>query len=143
MRFLTAAELVMPIIEASRAGTLEQALKDIEKADVVIVDELGYAPLDIKGAKLLFQVMNGCYGKRSMVVATNIEFSKRGTVFADDKLASARSTASCTMAGRWSSTARASAWTRRSCWGNHRKSGRRRGDAGSVEILMQIMSTGY
>ena len=46
-------------------------------------------PLDIEGARFLFQVMNSCYEKRSMVVTTNIEFSKGGTVLADDKLASA------------------------------------------------------
>ena len=89
VRFFTAAELVTALAKADHMGTLEQSLKDIEKADVVIIDELGYVPLDIEGARLLFQVMNGCYGKRSVIVPANIEFGKRGTVFVDDKLASA------------------------------------------------------
>lgn len=89
VRFFTAAELVMALVKANHMGTLEQSLKDIEKADVVIIDGLGYVPLDIGGARLLFQVMNGCYEKRSVIVTTNIELGKWGTAFADDKLASA------------------------------------------------------
>ena len=54
-----------------------------------VVDELGYVPLDQEGARLLFQVMSDCYEKRSLVITTNIEFSKWGVVFGDDKLASA------------------------------------------------------
>lgn len=38
---------------------------------------------------LLFQVMSNCYERQSMVLTTNIEFGKWGTVLADDKLASA------------------------------------------------------
>lgn len=42
-----------------------------------------------ESARLLFQVMSECYEKRSLVITTNIEFSKWGVVFGDDKLASA------------------------------------------------------
>ena len=90
VRFFTAAELVMALVKANRMGTLEQSLKDIEKADVVIIDELGYVPLDIEGARLLFQVMNGCYEKRGAIVTTNIESSKRGAVFGDRKFSRPR-----------------------------------------------------
>ena len=53
------------------------------------MDEFGYVPLDIEGARLLFQVISDCYEKRSLVITTNIEFSKWGAVFGDDKLAAA------------------------------------------------------
>lgn len=43
----------------------------------------------MKGGRLLFQAMSDCYEKRSMVITTNIEFSKWGVVFGDDKLAAA------------------------------------------------------
>lgn len=46
-------------------------------------------PLDVEGARLLFQVVADCYERRSPVITTNIEFSKWGTVLADDKLAAA------------------------------------------------------
>ena len=54
-----------------------------------MLDEFGYVPIDIEGARLLFQVMSSCYEKRSMVITTNIEFAKWGVVLGDDKLASA------------------------------------------------------
>ena len=56
---------------------------------VPVIDELGYVPIDIEGARLLFQAMSDTREKRTMVIATDIEFSKRGTVFGDDKVASA------------------------------------------------------
>ena len=89
VRFFTAAELVLALVKANREQSLEALMKDIAKAEVLIVDELGYVPLDIEGARLLFQVMSDCYEKRSLVITTNIEFSKWGTVFGDDKLAAA------------------------------------------------------
>lgn len=55
----------------------------------MILDELGYVPLDIEGACLLFQVITDCYEKRNLIITTNIEFGKWGTVFGDDKLAAA------------------------------------------------------
>jgi len=88
-RFSTAAELVMALTRASREHRLETLLTDLSRADLLIVDELGYVPLDVEGARLLFQAMSGCYERRSLVVTTNIEFSRWGTVFGDDKLAAA------------------------------------------------------
>ena len=89
VRFFTAAELVLMLTKANREHCLEGLLKDIAKARLIIIDELGYVPLDQEGARLLFQAMSDCYEKRSLVITTNIEFSKWGVVFGDDKLASA------------------------------------------------------
>lgn len=89
VRFFTAAELVLALSKAYRNNNLETLLKDIAKAELLIIDELGYVPLDQEGARLLFQVMSDCYEKRSIVITTNIEFSKWGVVFGDDKMAQA------------------------------------------------------
>lgn len=89
VRFFTVAELVLMLTKANREHCLEGLLKDIAKARLIIIDELGYVPLDQEGARLLFQAMSDCYEKRSLVITTNIEFSKWGVVFGDDKLASA------------------------------------------------------
>ena len=62
---------------------------EIARCDLVVLDEFGYVPIDVEGARLLFQVMSSCYEKRSMVITTNIEFAKWGVVLGDDKLASA------------------------------------------------------
>ena len=71
--------------KAKRDGNLDNLLKDISKADLLILDEFG----DIDGARLLYQVIASSYERRSIIFTTNIEFSKWGTVFADDKLAAA------------------------------------------------------
>lgn len=89
VRFFTAADLVVALVKASREGGLEAFLKDMRKSDLLIIDELGYVPIDMEGARLMFQVMSDCYERRSLIITTNIEFSKWGVVFGDDKLASA------------------------------------------------------
>ena len=62
---------------------------DFGRADLIILDEFGYVPFDIDGARLLYQIIAGSYERRSIVSATNIESGKWGTIFADDKLAAA------------------------------------------------------
>ena len=89
VRFFTTAQLVMMLVKANHDHVLEPMLKEVGKSHLIILDEFGYVPLDIEGARLLFQVMSDCYEKRSVIVTTNIEFSKWGTVFGDDKLAAA------------------------------------------------------
>ena len=89
VRFYTTAELAMALGRANREHALEACMRDISKNDLIILDEFGYVPLDIESAQLLFQVMSDCYEKRSLVITTNIEFSKWGTVLGDDKMAGA------------------------------------------------------
>ncbi len=89
VRFFTVAQLVMHLADSKERGRLRRDLDDILTADLLILDELGYVPLDIEGARLLFQVMSVPEGRQSMIITTNIEFSKWGTVFGDDKMASA------------------------------------------------------
>lgn len=89
VRFHSTARLVMQLERASSEGKLDRALKDATNADLVILDEFGYVPIDVAGARMLFQVVSDCYERRSLVITTNIEFSKWGTVLGDDKLAAA------------------------------------------------------
>ena len=85
----TAAELALSLAKAKREHRLEAMMKDIERNDLVILDEFGYVPIDVESARLLFQVVSACYERRSMIFTTNIEFSKWGTILGDDKLAAA------------------------------------------------------
>ena len=89
VRFFGTADLVMQLKKVQEEGMLSNFMKDISRSELIILDELGYVPLDIEGARLLFQVMSSCYETRSLVITTNIEFGKWGTIFADDKLAAA------------------------------------------------------
>lgn len=89
VRFYQTAQLVLTLGKAKREGTLDKVLQDVQKAQIVILDEFGYVPFDVDGARLLYQVITQCYEVRSVIFTTNIEFSRWGTVFADDKLAAA------------------------------------------------------
>ena len=89
VRYHEVAHLVMQLERAQANGGLEAALRDAANADLVILDEFGYVPIDAAGARLLFQVVSDCYETRSLIITTNIEFSKWGAVLADEKLASA------------------------------------------------------
>lgn len=89
VRFFGVAQLVMHLTSAKGKGQLKRELDDLASADLLILDELGYVPLDMEGARMLFQVMSAASESKSMIVTTNIEFSKWGTVFGDDKMASA------------------------------------------------------
>lgn len=89
VRFRQTAELVLQLGKAKHDGTLDSLLRDLARADLIILDEFGYAPVRLDGARLLYQIIAGSYERRSIIFTTNIEFSKWGTIFADDKLAAA------------------------------------------------------
>jgi DNA replication protein DnaC len=55
VRFYTAADLVYVLSAAHRSNTLEKLYLQIERAELVILDEFGYIPFDAEGARLLFQ----------------------------------------------------------------------------------------
>lgn len=56
---------------------------------MLVVDELGFLPLDADGARLPFQVVSEAYERQSVVITTNLEFSRWGQVFGDDQMAAA------------------------------------------------------
>jgi DNA replication protein DnaC len=88
-RFFTAAELVVRLSEAFAAGTLEKLLKSLLRAELLIIDEWGYVPVDRQGAQLLFRIISDSYERRSLIITTNLEFSKWGSIFTDDQMAAA------------------------------------------------------
>jgi DNA replication protein DnaC len=88
-RFFTAAELVVRLSEAFAAGTLEKLLRGLLRAELLIIDEWGYVPVDRQGAQLLFRIISDSYERRSLIITTNLEFSKWGSIFTDDQMAAA------------------------------------------------------
>lgn len=89
VRFFKTAALVNELTDAKSSGTLMKLLKRISKLDLLICDEWGYLPFDAEGSQLLFQVIADCYEKRSLIITTNIEFSKWNGIFYDDQLTAA------------------------------------------------------
>lgn len=89
VRFYKTAALVNELVAAKTKGLLVQFLKKLSKLDLLICDEWGYIPFDAEGSQLLFQVIADCYEKRSLIITTNIEFSKWNGIFYDDQLTAA------------------------------------------------------
>ncbi len=89
VRFYKTATLVNELVVAKANGLLVQLLKKLSKLDLLICDEWGYIPFDAEGSQLLFQVIADCYEKRSLIITTNIEFSKWNGIFYDDQLTAA------------------------------------------------------
>jgi DNA replication protein DnaC len=73
--FFTAAELVNILMEAQSHLQLSRIQKKLRKANLVIVDELGYLPLTKEGAELLFQFFADRYEKGSTIISSNLEFA--------------------------------------------------------------------
>jgi DNA replication protein DnaC len=88
-RFFTAAQLVVRLSEAFASGVLEKVISSILKAQLLIIDEWGYVPIDKQGAQLLFRIISDSYERRSLIITTNMEFSKWGSIFTDDQMAAA------------------------------------------------------
>jgi len=89
VRFFRTAALVNRLSEAQKKSELNAFMKTLMKADLVICDEWGYVPLDRDGSKLLFQVISECYEQRSVIITTNLEFSKWVHIFYDEQMTSA------------------------------------------------------
>ncbi|WP_174843217.1 IS21-like element helper ATPase IstB [Cryobacterium glaciale] len=88
-RFFTTSSLVMQLRRAQDEGRLDRELASIAKNRLLAIDEFGYLPIDTEGARLLFQVIADGYEKQSLIITTNHEFSRWGTVFGDDNMAAA------------------------------------------------------
>jgi DNA replication protein DnaC len=89
VRFHTVTELVMKLSDAHRNGTLERLIRDLKQLDLLILDEWGYVPVDREGSQLLFRVIADSYESKSLILTTNLEFSKWGGIFTDEQMAAA------------------------------------------------------
>lgn len=89
VRFFTAAGLVMRLLRANTEGEFDREPQAIGKARLLIIDELGYVPIDEEGSRLLFQVITNAYEMQSIVYTTNIESGGWGRVFGDPNMAAA------------------------------------------------------
>lgn len=87
--FISCHDLIMQLNKAHAENRLEAKLKHFAKYKLLIIDEIGYLPIDKQGANLLFQFINKRYEKNSTIITINQPFSKWGEVFSDITLANA------------------------------------------------------
>jgi DNA replication protein DnaC len=89
VRFVTAAGLVTQLEEAQQQHRLERVLGQLDRVDLLVIDELGYLSFSRAGAELLFQVFADRYERRSVLVTSNLAFSEWGGVFQGDRMTAA------------------------------------------------------
>ena len=71
----TAASLANLLLERNNKGTLNAFLGTLRKAELLVIDEIGFVPLHKDAAELLFQVISDCYERKSLIITSNLEFS--------------------------------------------------------------------
>ena len=87
--FTSAIALVTALTKAHHSGRLEERLIHFTKPKLLIVDELGYLPLEANAAHLFFQLVSRRYERGSMLITSNRAVSEWGTVFGDAVVATA------------------------------------------------------
>lgn len=87
--FTTLDDMVRQLKTAEAAGRLTTKLRSYLRPGVLVVDEVGYQPLERAEANLVFQVISKRYEKGSIILTSNKTFSEWGQVFGDEVLATA------------------------------------------------------
>lgn len=85
----TLAEIIASLTKAEREGTLPQRIRFLTRTALLIIDEVGYLPLDKSGANLFFQLVNARYEKGAMILTSNRSFQEWGEIFGDNVVAAA------------------------------------------------------
>jgi DNA replication protein DnaC len=87
--FTTAAGLITTLGKALYENRLEERLKVLTQPKLLIIDEIGYIPIDRQGANLFFQLISRRYERGSILVTSNQSLGAWGEVFGDPVIASA------------------------------------------------------
>lgn len=87
--FTTCHQLIQKLNKAHKENRIEKQLQHFAQYKILIIDEIGYLPIDKQGANLFFQLISKRYGKKSTIITTNMSFGAWGDVFNDNILASA------------------------------------------------------
>ena len=87
--YLTAASMIEKLKQANSRGGLDKKLKMLARYKILIVDEIGYLPMDREGAHLFFQLVSKRYERGSTIFTSNKTYSEWGEILGDSVIASA------------------------------------------------------
>lgn len=87
--FVTTQGLLASLAKAHSENKLDEKLKALCQPKVLIIDEIGYLPLDRHGASLFFQLIARRYEKGALILTSNQSYGHWGEVFGDTILATA------------------------------------------------------
>lgn len=87
--FINCHDLLLQLKRAQLENRLEQRLKFYSRYRLLIIDEVGFIPLDDEGSKLFFQLISKRYERRSTIITTNKDLSSWTEVFSDPVMANA------------------------------------------------------
>ena len=87
--FMTAVGLITTLGKAYAENRLEEKLKMLSQPQLLIIDEIGYIPIDRQGANLFFQLISRRYEKGAIILTSNQSLGAWGEVFGDPVIASA------------------------------------------------------
>ena len=89
VRFTSTTALVTLLLEMRENRSLQRFHKQLERLDLLILDELGYVPFAKPGAELLFDVVARAYERSSLIVTTNLPFENWTEVLGSERLTGA------------------------------------------------------
>ncbi len=87
--FIGAQALIASLARAHHENRLEDKLKQYCQPKLLVIDEIGYIPIDRLGANLFFQLISRRYERGAMVMTSNQPYSNWGEIFGDQVIASA------------------------------------------------------
>jgi DNA replication protein DnaC len=82
--FTNAVDVINTLAAAQRNGRLKPSLERYLKPTLLILDELGYLPIDKAGADLLFQIISRRYERGAIIITSNRVFKKWAEIFNND-----------------------------------------------------------
>ena len=87
--FTTLSDMVSKLRASLADNSFKETLNNLTSPSVLILDEIGYLPLDREGSNFFFQLVSKRYEKGSIILTSNKTFGEWGTIFADNVIASA------------------------------------------------------
>jgi DNA replication protein DnaC len=86
-RYFTAIDLVEHLYRAVADNTVGKTIEHVCRNDLIIIDEIGFAPLDHTGCQLLFRLVSAAYEHRSIAIGSHTPFEQWGRFLPDQPTA--------------------------------------------------------